>query len=219
MNMPHHVSDELLMAYEAGNLAEGWSLAVATHLAFCPECRARAHAAAELGGALLADVESVPMTDDAFDRLFDRIDGEPPVESIARPEAEAARSSDVPSPLRDYIGIDLDAVRWKRIGTAGHQAMIPTGDRETSVRLLRIPAGQPVPEHGHRGLELTVVLRGTLVDGDERFGVGEIEEADDELEHQPCAGEGEECICLAVTDAPLKFRSALVRLVQPFLGI
>jgi putative transcriptional regulator len=29
----HHVSDELLLSYEAGSLAEGWSLAVATHLA------------------------------------------------------------------------------------------------------------------------------------------------------------------------------------------
>lgn len=217
MTAPHHVSDELLMAYEAGSLAEGWSLAVATHLAFCPECRARARAATELGGALLADLETVPMAEGAFEKLFDRIDGKTPAGDAPAPVAPAV--SNVPSPLRDYIGIDLDAVRWKRIGTAGHQALIPTGDSETTVRLLRIPAGQPVPEHGHRGLELTVVLRGTLVDGEERFGVGEIEEADDELEHQPCAGEGEECICLAVTDAPLKFRSALVRLVQPFLGI
>ena len=217
MTAPHHVSDELLIAYEAGSLAEGWSLAVATHLAFCSECRARAHAAAELGGALLTDVETAPMSDDAFEKMLDRINGQVPAADT--PAHAVPAGSNVPSPLRDYIGIDLDAVRWKRIGTAGYQALIPTGDSETTVRLLRIPAGQPVPEHGHRGLELTVVLRGTLVDGKERFGVGEIEEADDELQHQPCAGEGEDCICLAVTDAPLKFRSALVRLVQPFLGI
>ena len=35
----------------------------------------------------------------------------------------------------------------------------------------------------------------------------------------PVATEGEDCICLAVTDAPLKFRSWLVRAVQPILGI
>ena len=185
MSFNHHVSDELLMAYEAGSLAEGWSLAIATHLAFCSECRVRAHAAAELGGAMLADLESQPMAEDAFDAMFARIDGAPE----ARPATPAeTRTGNVPGPLRDYIGIDLDKVRWKRIGTAGHQAMIQTGDKETSVRLLRIPAGQPVPEHGHRGLELTVVLRGTLVDGEARFGVGEIEEANDDVQHTPCAG-------------------------------
>ena len=29
----------------------------------------------------------------------------------------------------------------------------------------------------------------------------------------------EDCVCLAVTDAPLKFRSRLLRLIQPMLGI
>ena len=45
------------------------------------------------------------------------------------------------------------------------------------------------------------------------------EEADEDLTHQPIAGEGEDCICLAVTDAPLRFKSWIVRLVQPVLGI
>ncbi len=216
MKKSHHVSDELLMEYEAGSLAEGWSLAVATHLAFFPECRERARAALAVGGALLDGLETAPVSAAAFDTVMAMIDA--PVPETKAPSAQPERSN-VPSPLWSYIGNDLDAIRWKRIGTAGHQALIPTGEKETSVRLLRIPAGSPVPEHGHRGLELTVVLRGTLIDGAERFGVGEIEEADVDVEHTPCAGTEEECICLAVTDAPLKFRSLVVRLAQPFLGI
>ncbi len=218
MTQSHHISDELLMAYEAGSLAEGWSLAVATHLAFCPECRARAHTASAVGGALLDTLETSPVAASSFDQVMAMIDAPQDLTETITPSTERITGT-VPSPLRAYVGADLDAISWKRIGTAGHQALIPTGDSETSVRLLRIPAGSPVPEHGHRGLELTVILRGTLVDGDERFGVGEIEEADSDLEHTPCAGEGEECICLAVTDAPLKFRSLVVRLAQPFLGI
>lgn len=36
----HHLDDDMLLHYSAGTLAEGWSVAVATHLALCPSCRA-----------------------------------------------------------------------------------------------------------------------------------------------------------------------------------
>ncbi|MEL0285586.1 MAG: zf-HC2 domain-containing protein, partial [Paracoccaceae bacterium] len=35
----HHVSDDLLMAYASGNLAEGFSIAVAAHVSMCDHCR------------------------------------------------------------------------------------------------------------------------------------------------------------------------------------
>lgn len=215
MTTSHHLSDELLMSYEAGSLAEGWSLAVATHLAYCPECRARADAAKAIGGALLEEIEIAPLRAGALDAVLSRLDATMP----ETPKNYGGGRSNVPEPLRSYIGHDLDTIAWKSLGTAAKQVIIPTGDKETSVRLLRIGAGEPVPEHGHRGLELTVVLRGTLVDEDERFNVGDVEEANDSVEHQPRAGKDSECICLAVTDAPLRFKSLLVRLAQPFLGI
>jgi putative transcriptional regulator len=126
----------------------------------------------------------------------------------------------VPEPLRSYLGAtNLEALPWRRLSGTAHDLRIPTGDRKTNARLLRIAAGTPVPEHGHRGMELTVVLSGTLCDGDARFGRGDIEETDESIEHQPFAGREADCICLAVTDAPLRFKSRLVRLVQPFLQI
>lgn len=217
MTHSHHVSDELLMSYEAGSLAEGWSLAVATHLQSCPECQARARAAASIGGAMLEAIDIAPLRAGALSAVLKAIDADPIEipESRRRPPA----AGDVPAPLQRYIGPSLDSIAWRKLGTMAHQFIIPTGDSETSVRLLRIPAGTPVPEHGHRGLELTVVLRGTLVDEDDRFAVGEIEEGYDGLEHQPRAGEEGECICLAVTDAPLRFKSPLLRLLQPILKI
>lgn len=39
------------------------------------------------------------------------------------------------------------------------------------------------------------------------------------LQHQPHAGAEKDCICLAVTDVPLRFKSLVTRLVQPLLGI
>lgn len=219
MILSHHVTDDILMAYEAGSLAEGWSLAVATHLALCPEARQRARLARELGGALLDSIEPAPVAPSAFDRLMARIEADGPVPPAAPATAAMPGPAVLPEPLRSYVGGDIDAIRWKRLGVGAHHLPIRTSDRVTSVRLLKIPAGAPVPEHGHRGMEMTVVLAGTLCDGEEVFRRGEIEIADEHVEHQPLAGPGEDCICLAVTDAPLRFKSLIVRLAQPFLKI
>ena len=76
-----------------------------------------------------------------------------------------------------------------------------------------------MPEHGHNGLELTMVLAGSFTDDGARFGRGDVETADVGVEHQPVAEAGDACICLAVTDAPLRFRGPVARLLQPFIGI
>ena len=76
-----------------------------------------------------------------------------------------------------------------------------------------------MPHHSHRGLELTLVLKGAFRDEDDRFGPGDIEVATEEVHHTPIAEEGEDCICLAATDAPLRFKGLIPRIVQPFIGI
>jgi putative transcriptional regulator len=127
-------------------------------------------------------------------------------------------SSVFPTPLQDYVGGDLDAVEWRRIGGGVSQAVLETSDRAT-VRLLRIPAGVAVPDHGHRGMELTLVLQGAFRDDTDRFGPGDIEVANEEMVHQPVAEAGLDCICLSATDAPLRFSGILPRMAQRVFGI
>jgi putative transcriptional regulator len=98
------------------------------------------------------------------------------------------------------------------------QAILSTS-REATARLLYIPAGASVPDHGHRGTELTLVLQGAFVDEVDHFGPGDIEVANEDLNHTPVADIGADCICLAATDAPLRFRALMPRLAQPFLRI
>ncbi|PPJ48369.1 transcriptional regulator [Rhizobium sp. KAs_5_22] len=220
MSIQHHISDELLLSYAAGNLAEGWSIAIATHLALCPSCRRRLDFMEHAGGEMLEVACSEEVDDLSWDAMKARLSGGTP--SAKREAAKpAAASGDIiiPEPLRSYLGGDLAELKWKALGRGAYHIRIPTSDRETSVRLLKIPAGKPVPEHSHGGRELTLVLKGSFQDGQSLFKRGDLEEADETLQHQPVATPDEDCICLAVTDAPLKFRSLLVRLVQPLLGI
>ncbi|MGV8839361.1 MAG: ChrR family anti-sigma-E factor [Bauldia sp.] len=212
-----HLSDALLIDYAAGALSEGWSLAVATHLALCPECRNRVLAAEAIGGALIEAIEPQPVDDGALAAALARIDAEPAPAPAPRPPAPARPASIFPEPLRSYLESG-PGLAWRRLGPSAHTIIIPTGDRSTTARLLKIPAGAAMPVHSHRGLELTLVLQGAFRDESGIFARGDVEEADEDIEHQPVAEAGEDCICLAVTDARLKFRG-VARLLQPFLGI
>lgn len=210
----HHVTDALLMAYSAGVLPEAFNLTVATHISMCDECRSRLGAFDCVGGALIEQGGAEDLAEDslAATMALIRAGGSHP--------APAARHRDhgLPAPLRDYIGGGLDAVRWRPVGMGVKQAILPTS-RDASARLLYIPAGSAVPDHGHRGTELTLVLQGAFVDEVDRFGPGDIEVANEDLDHTPIADIGADCICLAATDAPLRFRSMIPRLAQPFLRI
>mgnify|MGYP006175708817 CR=1 FL=1 len=134
--------------------------------------------------------------------------------------AEAPRRSRglFPAPLADYVGGDLAAVKWRPLGKGVKQAILETG-KDASARLLYIPAGQAVPDHGHRGLELTLVLQGAFRDASDRFGPGDVEMADEAMQHTPVAEAGCDCICLAATDAPLRFNALIPRLLQPLFRI
>ncbi len=219
MDIKHHLSDELLSSYAAGTLAEGWSIAVATHLALCPACRSRLKQFEQIGGQLLDTVEPQKLEASTWDNFKDRLQKTPQSMEHSAPRFEIEQPAVIPEPLRSYVGGDLPDLNWKSLGRGAYQVPIETGDSETQVRLLRIPAGKPVPEHGHGGRELTLVLSGSFHDGTGLFARGDIEEADADLVHQPIASPDGDCICLAVTDAPLKFQSWLMRLVQPLIGI
>lgn len=214
MTIRHHLSDPLLMAYSAGQLPEAFSLVVATHISLCDECRARLGAFDAIGGAVIDDCATAQMSDDSLAATMARISGALPAPR-SKPEA---RHGVLPGPLQDYVGGDLKAVRWRPIGMGVRQAILPTG-RDATARLLYIPAGQAVPDHGHRGMELTLVLQGAFRDDTDRFGRGDVEIATEDLEHTPVAEAGADCICLAATDAPLRFNSFVPRLLQPIFRI
>jgi len=123
-----------------------------------------------------------------------------------------------PAALQDYVGGDLEAVKWRPLGMGVKQAILKTS-KSASVRLLKIPAGCEMPDHGHRGTELTLVLKGAFKDEADRFARGDIEIATEADHHTPVAEDGEDCICLSATDAPLKFSGILPRIAQRFARI
>lgn len=211
----HHLTDDILMAYSAGTLPEAFNLVVATHISLCDECRAAAASFDAVGGSMLDGEEIATVSDGALQATLKLISEMPkdPIKTV-----RARKDGYFPAPLQDYVGGDLDDVQWRGMGMGVKHAILKTS-KEASVRLLCIPAGTAMPDHSHKGKEMTLVLKGAFRDEEDRFGRGDIEIADQSLHHTPVAEEGEDCICLVVTDAPLKFNSLIPRIAQPFLRI
>lgn len=214
MAIQHHLDEATLMAYAAGTLPEAFSLMVAAHISMCDTCRAAMESYDAVGGTLMdSHSDSVAMADDSLQQTLARIETSPAVDPI-----KPKRTGTLPAPIQDYVGGDLDAVRWRPVGMGVKQAVLPTSSTATA-RLLYIPAGAAIPDHSHDGQEMTLVLQGAFHDEDDRFARGDVEIADDSVSHTPIADIGEDCICLAVTDAPLLFKSWLPRVVQRFVKI
>lgn len=206
----HHVPDAMLAAYAAGNLPYPFALVIASHVSLCIECRAALEAHQGIGGALLESAETVAVSDGLKADILARLD------APYTPEPVHRRKGALPGPVMSAL--KGREPRWKSLGMGVRQDILHAG-KEGSVRLLYIPPGQAVPDHSHNGLELTLVLQGSFSDATGRFGVGDLEIADEDLEHTPVADPGDACICLAATDAPLRFRAIVPRLLQPLFRI
>ncbi|MBW4706472.1 ChrR family anti-sigma-E factor [Roseobacter sp. YSTF-M11] len=216
-NIKHHLNDAVLMAYSAGSLPEAFNLMVAAHLSLCDACRARAESFDALGGEVLEQLESAAVAalrPGSYEATLALIAGGP----VAEKTRDDLPCAVLPKPLRDYVGGDLNAVRWKPVGMGVKQAILPTS-KDASARLLLIPAGTAMPDHGHHGTEMTMVLQGAFQDEDDYFARGDVEIADSDLHHTPVADIHEDCICLAVTDAPLQFDRLIPKIAQRFLRI
>lgn len=221
MTPQHHPGDDLLIAYAAGSQDEPVALVVATHLAFCPRCRKEVERLEALGGVLLEEQEAEPLAEKSLEQALARLDEAAPDEPTPsrRPGPRSAEVDPViPCPLRDYLGDGLDQLDWTAFRGLEKVELLPEfhGFR---TRLMRIRSGSAMPTHTHDGSELTLVLAGGFSDESGHFVRGDVAESDPSINHQPVADPGEDCLCLAVTDAPIRLTGPFGRLLNPFLRI
>jgi putative transcriptional regulator len=213
------IPDEWLVAYAAGTVSEAKSAFIATHASFHPELKSKISAAEALGGALVEDAEAADIPTTLLDRVLNQIDS---TQEMPAPLAvmKAESNDNIPEPLAKYLGINLDQLKWRFMGPGMKQVKLWNGPDGERLWLLKARGGTEIPEHGHTGEEMTLVLQGSYHVNGQKFGVGDVEIANDAIEdHQPMIDEGEDCICLVVTHAPIKLKSMVSRMFQPFIGL
>lgn len=214
----NRLPDDLLTDYAAGALAEPVALAVATHIALDAPAREAYRRLNSLGGALLDEIAPAELSEESLERALEQLDApEPHAIRGAALDAETERL--VPAPLRPYLGGSLGALPWKKVVRGVEEYRIAAAEPEGyKVALLRIAPGRPMPRHGHRGVEYTVVLDGAYDDDDDvRMERGDICAADADDRHRPVADAERGCLCLIVLDKPLRLSGLMGAIVNPFL--
>lgn len=196
-----HASSESLQAYAAGTLRTGARLAVGLHLNACPQCRREVARLEALAGVLLESGPSEPLSQGALARVMERLDA--PAVAPRRLDQAQIFAGGWWMPVGPGLSIKV----LKGIADPGERAY-----------LIRAAGGAPLPDHGHNGREWTAVISGAFEDNTGRHGPGDLVECDADEHHQPVALPGETCLCLAVTEGPLKL-SGIARLIQPILGL
>jgi putative transcriptional regulator len=206
----HHIPDAMLAAYAAGNLSHPFAVVVASHASFCEHCRVSLEAHQALGGVVIEATDAVDISNDLKSDILSQLD------TSFTPIPVYDRSGIFPGPVVEAL--KGQQPRWKNLGMGVRQHILVDND-EGSLRLLHIPPEKAMPEHSHNGLELTLILQGSFSDKVGSFGVGDVEIGDEDLAHTPIADAGAPCICLAATDAPLRFNALIPRLLQPLFRI
>ena len=226
MTVCHHLNDATLMRFASGDLDEAFSVVVASHISICQHCRENLLTAEEIGGQILQDADQIELSPDAFEKILERLD-HPPYEKAETQIPASQKTVDpsensaaLPAPLAKVLARPLEDIPWKLIAPGVRKHDLPlSSETQSSLYMLNISPGKTVPEHGHGGAEITLILSGAYRDNLGRFAAGDIADLDEHLEHQPKVEADAPCICLVATEAPTKFKGFISQLLQPLTGI
>jgi putative transcriptional regulator len=219
MTVNHHPSDETLARFAARTLSAGTHLVLASHIEGCRRCVETVDRFEAVGGALLDGMAETPLSQDSFARTLQMIERD----EMAKGAVKKAILASPKRPDGIVLPRALDACEvgpwlWLGPGIRLSRVKVPHAPEATLI-MLRVASGRPMPEHGHAGTEYTQLLKGSLIDGAVRMMPGDLMEADENLQHQPIAGPGEDCICLAAVDGKLRASGIIGRAFLSVLGL
>lgn len=215
MTIHHHPSDETLLRLAAGSLGAGPALVVSVHLEGCGTCREHIAQFEAVGGAMLDEMPPLPLAADLFGRTMERLESLTSTPA-ALPAATPLRAlgMELPHAMRHC---EVGPWRWLGPGFKWSKVRI-AGSPDAKIMLLKGRAGLHLPAHGHTGLEFMQILSGSLSDERGRYFPGDLDEADDNVDHQPIVGQEADCVCLAALEGDTRLHGILGRLLRPLVG-
>jgi putative transcriptional regulator len=202
--LKNHPKHELLAAYAAGSLPLSQALCISVHLEHCSECTQNLYRLNQLGSELMLKLQPAPPSPSLKNKLLNQI------------ETNSDNQS-VPRCLHQFIKTRYEDISWKRLSSDIHSYELCRDQNNAKVELLRIKPGGTSGTHSHMGDEYTVILEGSFSDESGLYHQGDFLVRDSRHQHTPVATIDKECICLAVTEAPIQLTGFFGRLLNPLI--
>ena len=213
------IDEEAITDYVLGALSPAKHIIVACQSEIAKSVAERVAFQEEIAASMLEDTESQSLSPLFMGNVLASL---PAQESANENDIEHPVDGLAPKSLRHMLGHGLQDLKWKSLvpGVAVHDIL---GNRKTKdgdrLYLLKAKGGMRMPDHSHNGEEWTLILTGSYTIGDKRFTRGDLHIEDETETHAPHIDEGEDCICLVMTQGPLKMQGWLPKVVQRVVGI
>lgn len=210
----NHPADELLAFYSAANLPLSQALCISVHLEHCDECARKLRRLNQIGSELMHQLKPSPPSSGLKQQLLDQLDTltEEAVKVRPRPD-----NTSVPRCLHQFIKTGYEKIPWRRISPDIQSYELCRDQNKAKVELLRIRPGGTSSTHTHMGDEYTVILEGSFSDEAGLYHKGDFLLRDASVQHTPVATMDKDCICLAVTEAPIQLTGFFGQLLNPFI--
>jgi putative transcriptional regulator len=205
MTISSHPDIATLMTCSAGSTPEALCAVVTSHLSMCPECMDELTSMESIGVALFEELHPVETVSDHCELTLI-----PAAERAAYRAAQTRREGDIPGPLIEVIGNNLEALDWQILAPGIWNFTVPlTQQAKGDLRLIKLEPGSSLPEHSHPGEELILVLRGSYRDAVGTYGPGDFADLDEDDKHSIVAHQ-DGCILLVGNEAVPAFLTELV---------
>lgn len=219
----HHPSDTLLIKFAEGSASPVESLMVSAHCDMCHTCRSKVDSfTTELASKHIDQASEHAYLQRDYALIFDTI-----VESDAIVKNESAQINKCGSANRSLFLDGREFAIPKTLGNAVSQSnewrhllgkiwfnAVDLGGGYLA-QFIYMEKGGCVPEHSHKGHELTLVLDGEFSDGHHAFDTGDFVLMDHNDTHAPIATSDNGCLVFCILDKPLYFNSGWARLINP----
>lgn len=223
----HHPTTDLLTSFVSGELTASLSAAIAMHNELCPTCQQKVLLMTEEIADSVFDTPSKDLSanedvlvSDSENTNFTDMNFSDMINSITSSDECALVVEDVPVTI-NVKGLSYELPRairhmnmgkWNSLGKLS-RSRIQLDEGEVHTSLLKIDAGGNVPEHTHKGYELTLLLSGEFSDEKGRYVPGDFIMLDASHTHTPITETG--CLCFTVANAPQHFTQGFNKLLNP----
>lgn len=229
----HHPKFELIQAFVNGELPASLAAGIAIHADMCPVCQQKIAQFTDQVAEVSFEEEYLDrfIVDDNYTSQNSRLESSA-LQSNTEMDFEQMIATIVESPAADVsvpkvektvefkgetynLPLALNSMKLSKTAHIGKlsRTRVQLNEGEIHTSLLRIEPGGGVPEHTHKGFELTVLLAGSFHDESGEYVKGDFIMLDGSHQHHPVSTNG--CLCYTVANDALHFTQGINKLLNP----